>query len=204
MPVKEPVPEPIPFHVTSPSYGIYEHRGKKGTLDEIFEKIERDHPDQRWAIDIHLKYVGLDNTKKASDEIRKSLSDRGGILSSFRLAVLPKDRDIRTYNCQVLTFSEDDIRSIIAQSPLVRGEVWHYQHHAAPCSHEGVIAFNGKDRKYRYYPTGYMWLEGYDGWLMCYDCSVYPDWIIFDGDYESSTKGAEYKARFKDLIITAE
>jgi len=107
--------------------------------------------------------------------------------------------------CEALTFSEDDIRSIIAQSPLVRGEVWHSHHHAAPCSHEAVITFNGKERKYRYYPTGYMWLEGYDGWLMCYDCSVYPDWIIFDGEDDvSTTKGGAYKERYRDRIIGPE
>ena len=202
--VKEPTPSPKPFYVTSPTYGVYEHQGHKGSLGEVLDKITEDYPDRDLAIDMYLKYIVQDDTRGVVKEIRKSVTERNGVIWPVGLAPLPKDGDIRAHNCRVLTFSEDDIRSIIAQSPLVRGEVWHYQHNAAPCSHEGVIAFNGKDRKYRYYPTGYMWLEGYDGWLMCYDCSVYPDWIIFDGDYENSTKGAEYKEQFKDLIITPE
>lgn len=46
-----------------------------------------------------------------------------------------KYSDFSMEACLSLEITEADIRAIIAQSPLVRGEVWHYHHHAAPCSH---------------------------------------------------------------------
>jgi len=48
-----------------------------------------------------------------------------------------------------------------------------------------------------------MTLEGFDGWLMCYDCTVHPEWVAFDGPDEQSTRGTERKEMYKDRIIEA-
>ena len=82
--------------------------------------------------------------------------------------------------CMSIDVTKTDIRSVSSQSEIVRSEKWHNEHVYPTCHFTGSITYEGLDRVFRYYPTGYMYLEGSEGWFMCYDCSVNPKWVSFD------------------------
>ena len=96
-------------------------------------------------------------------------------------------------DCLKLDVNLEDIRNVINQSELVRGERWHYEHHYPPCSFTGSINHEGRDRIFSYSPTGYLSLEGYEGWYMCYACTVNPEWVSFTGNNEEVTNGADLR-----------
>lgn len=204
--VKESVPIET-FIVTSPSIGLYSHDGKTGRLGDILEGIQTEYPERPLAINLQFRFLSGTDISNVIAQAKKTIKEQDGVVSA--LSLMPNDQRsdiVRSVSsreaCEALVFSKNDVREIIAQSPLVPGEAWHYEHVASPCSHDGKIEFQGQVREYKYYPTGYMSLEGFEGWLMCYDCSVYPDWIVFDGNDEVSTsKGAKLKDLRKHLVL---
>jgi len=84
--------------------------------------------------------------------------------------------------CLKLEVNHGDIRDILSQSKRVPPAKWHHQHIYPPCRFTGTIEHEGEQRRFAYYPTGYLSMEGIEDWFMCYDCTVHSDWVSFDGE----------------------
>ena len=117
-------------------------------------------------------HVGTASENKSKDYLKNR--------TAFTQNVEPLSKGPKLDDCLKLEVSEMDIRTIISQSKRVDGPEWHRQHVYPSCRFIGQIEYEGSVVQYTYYPTGYLTLEGYEEWFMCYDCSVNPDWVEFE------------------------